>query len=47
MSQILRLALGFLSRGFPIWQKMSGQQFEYLKNEKSFKDEIKTILHHS
>ena len=34
----------FLTRRFPHFTKKFGQKFKYCKNEKSFKDEIKTVI---
>ena len=36
--------LAFLSSCFPIWPKMAGEKFKYLKNEKSFKKHFSTFL---
>ena len=39
------ITLAFSSSRFPTWPKKSGQKFEYLKNEKSFYDKVKNLLH--
>ena len=41
-----QINLSFLIKPFFYITKKSGQKCKYLKNEKSFKHEIKTIFHH-
>ena len=42
----LKFTVAFLSSGFPTNSKMSKLKCKYLRNENSFQDEIKTIIHH-
>ena len=44
-SKILKLALAFSWSLFPTGPKMSEEKFKYLKNEKRFQHEIKSILY--
>ena len=42
----IEIKLRFQSSRFPIWTKMYEHKFRYLKNKKSFQQEIKSIFHH-
>ena len=45
-SQLLKSTIVFYQAVFQHNQKKSGQKFKYIKNEKCFKDEIKSIFHY-
>lgn len=42
----MKLTLAFVWSRFPTWTKKLGQKLIYLKNENSFKREIKILFHH-
>ena len=44
--EILKLAKLSYQAVFRWWLKNSGQKSKYLKNEKNYYDEIKSIFHH-
>ena len=45
-SKLLNFTLVFLSSSFLTSSKNSRQKFKYFEKEKSFEDEIKSIIHH-